>query len=355
MGALEVRQVAGRATYRLAAPPLSGVLRPRALAAAAGLAVLVFLALCVNVAVGEYPITLPGVVRALAGAGDAGTLLVVRELRLPRALAGLLVGAAFGLSGAILQAVARNPLASPDVLGITQGAAAAAVAGIVLGAGTGLGTPALALAGGLAAALATFLLAWRRGTTGYRIVLVGIGVGALGLAATQYLLVRAQVYEAQRAVLWLVGSLNGRDWAHVRPLAAALAVLAPLAALTFRWLTLLGLGDDTARGLGLRVQGARLALLLVAVALAASATAAAGPVAFVALLAPHAARRLAGLATPPLAGSALAGALAVLASDLAARQLLAPTELPVGVVTGAAGAPFLLLLLARTNRSGSGG
>lgn len=355
VGVLDVAKVAGRTTYRLAAPPVSGVIRPRALAASVGLAALVFLTLCASVSLGDYPVAPPDVVRALVGSGDAGTLLIVRELRLPRALVGLLVGAAFGMSGAIVQSIARNPLASPDILGITQGASAAVVAGIVAGAAPGLGTPALALGGALAAAAGIVALAWKRGTTGHRIVLVGIGVAALGLSVTQYLLVRAELFEAQRAVIWLIGSLNSRDWVHVRPLALAAAVLVPPALLASRWLAALALGDDAARGLGVPVQGARLALLAISVALAAFATASAGPIAFVALVSPHLARGLAGLAAPPQVGSALAGSLVVLVADLAARLMVPSAELPAGVVTAMLGGPFLIMLLARANRAGSGG
>lgn len=355
MGTVELQQAAGRTTYRVAAPPVSGVLRLRALTTSAVVTALLLLVFCLSVSVGDYPVALVDVMRALAGSGDEGTLLIVRELRLPRALVGVLVGAAFGMSGAILLSITRNPLASPDILGITQGASAAVVAGIVVGLGGGLGTPALALAGALAAAAAIYVLAWKQGTTGYRIVLVGIGVAAFCLSITQYLLVRAQVFEAQRAVLWLIGSLNSRDWIHVRPLALAMVVLVPLGLLTARWLTMLGLGDDIARGLGVPVQRARLVLLSVSVGLAAFATASAGPIAFVALLAPHIARRLAGLADPPLIGSAIVGSFIVLFSDLVSRELLSAAELPVGVVTAALGAPFLLVLLARANRRGSGG
>ncbi|PZF89469.1 FecCD family ABC transporter permease [Micromonospora deserti] len=354
MRAPGVQQVAGRTTYRLARPSVSGVLRVRALVVGLVAAALALVTLSVSVSIGDYPVPLPDVVRALAGSGDPGTLLIVRELRLPRAVVALLVGAGLGMSGAILLALTRNPLASPDILGIAQGASAAVVAGVVLGFGSSLGTSGIALLGGLAAAAAIYLLAWRRGTTGYRIVLVGVAIAALCLAVTQYLLVRAQIFEAQRAVLWLIGSLDGRDWAHATPLAIALAVLVPTALATMRWLTLLGLGDDTARGLGVPVQTARLLLLLIGVGLAAFATAAAGPVGFVALLSPHIARRLAGVAGPPLLGSALVGSVIVLVSDVTAR-LLPGGQLPVGVVTAALGAPFLLILLARANRAGTGG
>lgn len=355
MSIIEVTRSGGRTAVRLTRPPVSAVVRPRLLATCLGLAAATFLVLCLGLGSGDYPLGVHEVVPALFGAGDGGTVLVVRELRLPRALVGLLAGAAFGLSGAILQTLTRNPLAAPDMLGITQGAGAAVVGGIVLGLGSGPGTQTLGLAGALLTALVIYVLAWNRGTTGFRIVLVGIGVNWMCAGATQYLIVRAKEFEAQQAVGWLVGDLNGRSWESVRPLAVALAVLVPLALLLGPWLRALQLGDQVAGGLGVPVQRARLALLCTAVGLVAFATAGAGPVAFVALAAPQIALRLAGAARPPLTASALAGALIVLGCDLVAQRLFADLELPVGVVTGVFGAPFLLWLLARANRTGSGG
>ncbi|MEU6038529.1 iron chelate uptake ABC transporter family permease subunit [Actinomadura sp. NPDC047616] len=355
MSLIEVTRLAGRTAVRVARPPVSGVVRPRLLATCAALAAAAFLVLCLGLGSGDYPLGLHEVVPALFGAGDGGTVLVVRELRLPRALVGLLAGAAFGMSGAILQTLTRNPLAGPDVIGITQGAGTAVVGGIVLGLGSGLGTQTLGLAGALLTALLIYVLAWNRGTTGFRIVLVGIGVNWMCASATQYLIVKAREFEAQQAVGWLVGDLNGRSWDSVRPLAFALAVLVPVALLLGRWLRALQLGDQVAGGLGVPVQRARLALLCVAVGLVAFATAAAGPVAFVALAAPQIALRLAGTPRPPLTAAALTGALIVLGCDLVAQRMFADLELPVGVVTGVFGAPFLLWLLARANRIGSGG
>ncbi len=341
--------------FRLAFPPLSGTLRPRQLAVSAGLAVAVFAALCWHVSIGEYGIPLADVARALTGSGDAGTLLVVQELRLPRAMTGLLAGIAFGMSGALLQTMTRNPLASPDMIGLTQGAGTAVVAGIVLGWDFGLGTQALGLFGALASALIVYGLAWRRGTTGYRIILVGIGVSWICLSATDYLLARGGRFQAQAALGWLVGNLNGRDWQQAEPLAYALVVLVPTALLIGRLMRTLQLGDDVAKGLGTRVQTVRLTVLLTGVGLVAFATAAAGPVAFVALAAPQIAQRLCRTAWPPPLAAGLTGALVVLASDVVARELIPGTELPVGIVTGVLGAPVLLWLLIRVNRAGSGG
>ncbi|MEU7744748.1 iron chelate uptake ABC transporter family permease subunit [Nonomuraea sp. NPDC049158] len=337
--------------FRLSTPPVSGVLRPRVVVVCLALAAATFLAFCLGIGLGEFPLGLGEVVQSLLGAGDQGTLFVVRELRLPRALTGLLTGAAFGLSGALFQTMTRNPLASPDMIGVTQGAGVAVVAGIVLGIGSGPGVQVLGFSGAVLAALLTYLFAWRRGTTGYRIVLVGIGLSWIFTSATEYLMVTSNTFQAQAALGWLFGNLNGRTWGQAVPLALALAVLAPVALLLGRWSRALQLGDEVAVVLGAPVQRARLTLLLVGVALVAFGTAAAGPIAFVALAAPQIAQRLARTAWPPPVASALAGAFVVLAADLIARRLIPDVELPVGVVTGVLGAPLLLWLLARGRRA----
>lgn len=307
------------------------------------------------VSIGDFPISPAEVVASLIGSGRPEHDFIVRELRLPRALTGMLVGAAFGLSGFIFQSLARNPLASPDIIGITAGASAAAVASIVWWEAGSTVVALGALAGAMLAAIAIYLLASRKGVVGYRLVLVGIGVAAVLSACTSYLLTKARIEEAQRAMVWLTGSLNGRSWEHVRPVAVALVVLVPLTLLLGRQLLLLQLGDDTARGLGVRVEPTRAALIFAAVGLAAVATASAGPIAFVALIAPQISRRLVRSAGAGLVPAAAVGAALVVLADLVSRQAFAPTELPVGVVTGVLGAPYLLFLLARANRIGVGG
>jgi iron complex transport system permease protein len=258
------------------------------------------------------------------------------------------------VAGALTQAVARNPLASQDVLGVTAGAGAAAVAVIALGGTSGVvgpllagvGLPVAAVIGGLGAAALAYALAWRHGLDGYRLVLVGIGIDAAATALIDWLLVITKVQDAARATVWLTGSLNGRGWEQVVPVAVALVVLVPAALLLSARVGVLQLGDDSARGLGLRVDRTRAALVVLAVALAAVATSAAGPIAFVALVVPQICLRLAHAARPPLLASAIGGALLVVAADLVARTML-PVELPVGIVTAVLGAPYLLFLLTR--------
>jgi iron complex transport system permease protein len=333
----------------------TGLVDRRAMGVSAALAVGIALAAALSVSVGDFPIPLADVVPAILGLGSPDSDFIVRTLRLPRALTGVLVGAAFGLSGSIFQSLARNPLASPDVIGITAGASAAAVAVIVWIGGGATVVSLGAFAGALVTATAIYLLAYKRGVVGYRLVLVGIGVAAVLAAVTSYLLTRAEIFEVQRATVWLTGSLNGRGWEHVRPVGLALLVLVPLTVALGHQLRLLELGDDTARGLGVRVEPTRAALIVAGVGLAAVATASAGPVAFVALVAPQIARRLVRSPGATLVPAALVGAALVVLADLVARRTFAPTGLPVGVVTGVVGAPYLLWLLARANRIGTGG
>jgi iron-siderophore transport system permease protein len=332
----------GRTTFRTT--HASGVVRPRMLAVGLVLVVVTLVPFCYGMTMGSFPISLPGVVSALFGSGDPGAVYIVHDLRLPRALTGVLAGLAFGMAGALFQTVTRNPLASPDIVGVNAGGAAFVVAGITFGFGS---SSVLGVAGGMTAGLLVYLLSWRRGTTGYRFILVGVGVAAVFTSATEFLMSRAQLFEAQRAMGWLVGNLDNRDWSHVQPLAIALAVLVPVAFVLGPWMRQLQLGDDVATGLGTPVGAAHLALLVTGVGMATFATASAGPVLFVALVAPQIAQRLAGMAWPPLVVSGLTGAAVVLTADVLSRLVLPSATLPVGVVTGALGAPVLLWLLTR--------
>ncbi len=333
---------------------VSFVWRPWPLCTAVLLAAAAFLVFCLSVGVGEFPIGVPRVIATIAGGGEPVDRFVVMDLRMPRALAGLCVGVALGVSGAVTQSVARNPLAGPDILGITGGAGMVAVLLVTVSGGTAaavansVGVSAAALAGGLAAGLLVYLLAWRRGIDGFRLVLIGISVSAVTQAITTWLLVTADIRDVGRAQAWLVGSLDNRSWREVRPaLWCTLVLLAVVAGVAFQFRPL-HLGDDVAAGLGVRITPVRAVLLLCAVLLAAVSVSAAGPVPFVALVAPQVAMRLARCPTPPLAASGLVGALLLIGADLLARTVL-PTALPVGVVTAAVGGPFLVYLLVRAN------
>lgn len=329
----------------------------RVIGVLAVLSVLALLVFVLNVGRGEFQIAPLDVLATLAGSGSDATNFIVWDLRLPRALTAVLAGVALGIAGAVFQDLARNALVSPDIIGITTGAALAAIAVIVFagaGAGGAVTVPLAALAGGLATGALLYALAWRGGVQGYRLVLVGIGLTAVLAAGISYVLTRGQIFEVAQAYVWLVGSLNGRGWEHVWPLVATLAVLVPIGLALGRQLEALQLGDDIARALGVGVERSRLALLAVAVVLTAVAVSASGPIGFVAFIAPHLARRICRSVSPSgvLPVAAAAGALLVLASDLAGRLLFAPTEVPVGIVTSIIAAPYFLYLLRRANRLG---
>lgn len=335
----------------------SGTYRLRQLVVPLATVVVLLLAAAVSLGRGDYPISIPQVLGALVGLGDDTQRFIVTELRAPRIAAAVLVGVALGMSGALIQTFARNPLASPDILGVNGGAAIGAVSVIVFaGTGTtaagvlgGIGLPLAALLGGFAIAFAVFGLAWRKGVDGYRLVLIGIGLSAMANAVVQYLLTRSTIWDAAAANVWITGSLNGRGWDDVLPLALALAVLVPAALALGRVLNVLQFGDETARGLGVRVPLAQGTVVVVAVALAAFAVSAAGPIQFVALVVPQIAVRLTGGSRPPLIASGLLGALLLVASDLTSRTVLTEA-FPVGVVTAVVGAPYLLWLLVRGRR-----
>jgi ABC-type enterobactin transport system permease subunit len=339
----------GRTAVRLG--PVSATVRWRQLVVPlVALAVLVLLS-AVSLGRGDFPIGIGDVLRTLAGLGEKAQEFIVLGLRAPRIVVGLLVGLALGIAGALFQTFARNPLASPDVLGITQGASVGAVSAIVVSGGAGgvLGVPLAALTGALLTGALLFVLTWRAGIDGYRLVLVGIALWSAMAALTDWLLTNAEIYDAAAAYVWITGSLNARTWDHAVPLALSVLVLVPLALAASRVLGVLQFGDDTARGLGVRLPLAQAAVVLVAVGLVATSVAAAGPITFVALVVPQIAVRLTGGSRPPLLASGLLGAVLVVGADLATRTLL-PQALPVGILTAAIGAPYLLWLLVRGRR-----
>ncbi|MGC0341846.1 FecCD family ABC transporter permease [Streptomyces sp. SLBN-8D4] len=306
----------------------------------------------VLIGTGDFPIPAGDVLKTLFGHGNAGQEFVVNELRLPRVLVGLLVGASLGLGGALFQAVSRNPLGSPDVLGLSQGATAGALTMIVLFSGSATQITLGALVGGLVTGLAIYLLAWKQGVHGYRLVLVGIGVSAIVTAVNGYLLTRSTLTEAAQAVVWMTGSLSGRDWTQVWPLLWLCAVLVPLVLAGGRGLRMMEMGDDVSGALGVRVERVRLLLLVAAVLLTAAATAAAGPVSFVALTAPQLARRLTRSPGPNLLPSLCMGATLLVTADWVSQKVFGADQLPVGVVTGVLGGGYLLWLLVTERRAG---
>ncbi|MDJ1132102.1 FecCD family ABC transporter permease [Streptomyces iconiensis] len=333
---------------------MSFVWRPWVACVTLLLAVATFLVFCLSIGVGDFPIGMSRVIATLLGKGEQVDEFVIMDLRMPRALAGLVVGIALGVSGAITQSIARNPLASPDILGITGGAGAVSVFLLTVSGGasaavvSSVGMSAAALAGGLGTGLLVYFLAWRRGIDGFRLILIGISASAMAEAITTWLLVSADIKDVARAQTWLVGSLDDRSWGAIRvALWCTLALLVVVACVAFQFKPM-HLGDEVAAGLGVRYTRVRAVLLLCAVLLAAVAVSAAGPVPFVALVAPQVALRLARYPTPPMVASGLVGALLLTGADLVARAGL-PITLPVGVVTAAIGGPFLVYLLVRAN------
>jgi iron complex transport system permease protein len=321
-------------------------------AAAAGAAVAVSLAV-LALGGGDYAMGPGAVVRALLGSGAPADELVVHELRLPRVATGLLVGAALGLSGAVFQTLARNPLASPDLLGVTHGAAGGALVAIVVGSAAPAVVAGGAVVGGLATGAALLLLATRDGLHGTRLVLVGVGLAVVLTGVNGYLLTRARIADAARAVRWLTGSLDGSAWSESLPVLVAVAVLVPLVVVGCgRGLRTLELGEGYAAALGVRVARVRLAALSAAVLLTSCAAATTGPVAFVALTAPQVARRLTRAPGPHLLTSVCVGAAVLVAADWAAQRVVPGRELPTGVVTGLLGGAYLLWLLTRERRAG---
>lgn len=315
------------------------------------LAVLLLVAFATALMAGNTFYTPSEVLRVILGEQVPGASFTVGELRLPRTIAAVLVGASFGIAGVTFQTMLRNPLASPDIIGISSGAGAAAVIAIIALGFSGFAVSLFALGGALVTALAIYLLSYKGGFAGVRLILIGIGIAAMLQSVISYLLSRAAEWDIQTAMQWLVGSLNGVGWESVIPLAAVCVVLVPGMLVLQRPLGVLRLGDDSAAGLGVRVGTVRVVLIIGAVALLAFATAAAGPIAFVAFMAGPIAARITGPGAALLVPSALVGAVLVLVADLLGQYAF-DTRYPVGVITGILGAPYLVYLLIRTNRSG---
>lgn len=294
----------------------------------------------------------PGILlRVLTGAEVPGASFAVMDLRLPRALTAMLAGLSFGLGGAAFQIMLRNPLASPDIIGISRGASAAAVLAIVVFGLEGPIVSILAVIAGLGVAMLILALSFRGGVAGSRLILVGIAVSAMLDSIIAYALSRAVSWDLTEAMRWLSGSVNGAQLSQVLPILLSLAVFGGVLVGRARDLETLRLGEDAAAALGTRVAQTRLLVIVAAVGLIAVATAVSGPIAFVAFLSGPMAARILGPNGSLLVPAGLVGALLVLVADHAGQFLL-PSRFPVGVVTGALGAPYLIWLIVRANRAG---
>jgi iron complex transport system permease protein len=327
--------------------------RTRSVRVVTVLSVLVVLVAGVSLAVGPFTLSLPDLVATLLGQGSGGDEFVIFRLRMPRLVLGAMVGAAFGLAGALFQNLLRNPLASPDLIGISGGASVAAAFGILVLGVSGAMLPLVAFGGAVVIAAGIYLLAWKQGISGYRFVLIGVGFAFMAQAVLGFLITRGDVREVQQALVWMVGGVGGAQWGDIIVLAIALLVLLPLVAALARPLSALQLGDDSAGGLGIAVERTKLTALVVGVALAAVGAAFAGPIAFVAFVSAPIAHRLLGTGSLGLVPSALVGVLVVTVSDFIAQHLLpGGLQVPVGIITGLVGAPYLLWLLARAGKGG---
>lgn len=311
------------------------------------MAILVLLMLWA-ITLGAVDLSIREVWNATWGDGDRKTLLVVRTLRWPRIATAVVIGMALAISGMLFQSIARNPLVSPDIIGINSGATVVAVAWLVMTSNTSQ-VPLAAFLGAIITATVIYLLSWRNGASPDRMILVGIGVGSMTSAVTALILVRYPLEQIRPAVVWTMGSIYGSTWSDVKITGLVILLTLPVAIVLMQPLRAMSLGDNVTRSLGIPLETTRLAVIVIGCALASVAVAFAGPVGFVALMVPHMARMIAG---PQSGGvlvfSGLLGGIMLLLSDTVALHFL-PVVLPVGVVTGAIGAPYFLFLLYRSN------
>jgi len=302
----------------------------------------------ISTGMGEMYISPLDVVGSALGIGSEDHAMVIQKLRLPRIVLALLVGASLAASGAILQGMIRNPMASPDIVGVTGGASVAAVAFLTYMAGTVSIRllPIAAMIGAAVVSITLYLLAWKKGVTPIRLILVGIGMSSLMSAATTMMIVFSPKNDANQAYLWLTGSVYAANWENVMTVLPWTVVLLPMAFLMSRHVNIGQLGDDVAASSGSRVELNRLLLLLLSVALAGAAVSVAGGIGFVGLIAPHMARKLVGSSFDSvLPVSAILGGLIVMLADLVGRTFFLPLDVPVGVFTAGVGAPFFIYLL----------
>lgn len=324
---------------------ISILLRRRPVIVVAALLLAAAAVAVVSLGVGDYVVPIPDVVATVFGFGDSRSQLVVWGWRMPRVLLALALGAALGAAGAIFQSLTRNPLGSPDIIGFDSGAYVGALL-VITTVGTGyLAVAGGALVGGLATALLVYVLAYRRGFQGFRLIIVGIAVSAMLASVSTWVILNTDLNIALAASAWGSGSLNAVGWAQAAPAVVILVALWGVAAVLSRGMHALEVGDDAAVALGVRTGRVRLRLVVLGVAFTATATAAAGPIAFVSLAAPQLARRLTRSAGVTLSGSAAMGALLLVVSDLIAQRIFAPSQLPVGVITVALGGAYLIWLL----------
>lgn len=331
---------------------VSVVLAPRSLVVAAVMALVLLIVCILTLTSGNLGIALPNLFGALLAPPTGPTGFVLERLRGPRLIVAILTGAAFGISGALFQSVTRNPLGSPDVIGLGVGAGAGAAAFGLVWPGV-LPLPVGALLGALAAIGLVYFGTGRGFSSPARVIIVGIGVSAMGIAFIQYVIARAGREEATVLATYLNGSLASRDLSDVTVIAATLAVFLPVCLLLGRRLALIEMGDETADALGAASAGTRTLSILVAVVLSTAAVSVAGPIAFVALAAPQVAKRLVGAPGAHIIASAVTGATMMAIADLLVQRSPFGVQLPVGILTAAIGGLYLGYLLVREWKKGT--
>ncbi|MEK5255580.1 iron ABC transporter permease [Paenibacillus sp. FSL F4-0125] len=317
-----------------------------------GLTCLVAALSLLSLSVGGVSVPLKEVLASLTGRNAEASNLIIMQFRLPRIAAAILIGAALAVAGALLQGVIRNPLASPDLLGVTGGASVAVVAFMTFVTGYSIHwVPFIAIGGALVATTINYVFAWKKGVSPFRLVLIGIGISTAMGALTTFLLISGPAYLAAQVLNWMTGSIYGTNWSYIEVLWPWVAVFIPLSFLLAKELNVQSLGEDVAIGLGSRVQLSRMILLFYSVALAGAAVGVAGTISFIGLMAPHIARMFVGnsykLIIPV---SALIGAIILLLADLAGRMLFQPLDVPAGVFTAGIGAPFFMYLLFKRKK-----
>ncbi|MFD5018309.1 FecCD family ABC transporter permease [Paenibacillus sp. NPDC058367] len=319
------------------------------------LALLLFVALILSIGLGSLHVPVLDVIKALVRMGEAKYQLILFELRLPRITAAILVGAAMAISGTIMQALVRNPLASPDLMGTTSGATAAVVAFITIMNGqiSVAWLPLAALVGGCAASALTYMLAWKDGSSPLRIAMIGVSISAAFGALTIYFTIAGPTYLVSQALGWMAGTVYGTSWNHVIVLAPWVILCGLIALFQSRTLNILEVGDQIATGVGVSVERKRFLFIALSVILASSAVGIAGGISFVGLMAPHIARKIvANNNGVVLVASAIIGALLLLLADLIGRTVFVPMDIPAGIFTAILGAPFFVYLMYRQGKRG---
>lgn len=344
---------------RIGSGRLSFLIDKKALITSLLLLAAVFCIFVISTGLGEVMISPLNVLKTFFGYGNDMENLFIFSFRLPRIIIALLVGISLAIAGAILQGLIRNPLASPDIIGISGGGSVGVVVFLMLFSNKNNALtvsiewmPVAAFLGATIIGLLVYFLSWKNGSTSIRLVLIGIGLSMLTQSLTTLFMIKGPIYQAAQANVWITGTVYGATWEQVRTLLPVVIVLLIVSIISVRNVNIQELGDELATGVGSAIQKNRLLLLVLSTALTGSAVAFAGAIGFVGLMAPHIGRRLVGSSFGALLPvSALIGAILVMVADLIGRTLFSPLEVPTGVFTAAIGAPYFIYLLYKTRNT----